>query len=75
MEAVALARLPEYQQIAGALKALEVATAVAEDEALLILLRRPGWRYRYYLSHRNSKLTYVTCCASCLTCATPFRIA
>ncbi len=36
-EAMALARLPEYQQIAGALKDLEVATATAEDEALLIL--------------------------------------
>jgi hypothetical protein len=34
-EAVALVRLPEYQQIAGALKELEQATAAAEDEALL----------------------------------------
>ena len=36
-EAVALARLPEYQQIVGALKELEQATAAAEDEALLNL--------------------------------------
>lgn len=36
-EAVALARLPEYQQIAGALKEIEQGTAAAEDEALLNL--------------------------------------
>ena len=36
-EAGALARLPEYQRIAGELKRLEEATAAAEDEALLVL--------------------------------------
>jgi ATP-dependent Clp protease ATP-binding subunit ClpA len=36
-EAAVLARLPEYQQIAGGLKELEQATATAEDEALLNL--------------------------------------
>jgi len=36
-EAAALERLPEYQKLAGTLKELEEATAVAEDEALLVL--------------------------------------
>lgn len=36
-EAKALERLAEYQQIAGALKEIEQATAAAEDEALLTL--------------------------------------
>ena len=57
MEAVALARLPEYQQIAGALKALEVATAVAEDEALLILYGgQAGHRYNSVASQFEADL-------------------
>ena len=46
MEAVALARLPEYQQIAGALKALEASNGSGRRSATHSL-RRPGWRYRY----------------------------
>jgi hypothetical protein len=36
-EALALARLTEYQKLAAALKALEEGSAAAEDEALLVL--------------------------------------
>lgn len=43
-EMVALARLAEYQNLAATLKALEEATAAAEDDALLVLYGRkaPG---------------------------------
>ena len=40
LEAAALARLAEFQKLAGALKELEEATAAAEDGALLVLYGR-----------------------------------